>query len=487
MKVSEPVSRRVAGWALACVAALIGLGALGLAARGFDDPGVRSADVVAVAATWLVLAAVAALAPWERLPRAAPAVLAGVGLPVLAVGDRVSHLSTEPASIAYYPIAVILLLAWTGLSQRRGAALAGGVLAALALVVIAGTDGSVLPGAAVLITVPVAVAIGETLAWQNARLGRGRLVDDQRVDDLQALATSVSILRDHRTTLEHAASLLGQLANDIFHGDYVSTVLRGGNGRLVPYSVGDDPGRPGPQTATLVETAVARAEVQLVAENGSTLLVIPLVGPTEIGGAVVVRRPRETDDPFTLHLAKLFASQAGSALEQIQVIENLSEDLRRDQLTGIGNRRHAEALVDSLTPGDAVVLIDLDNFKRVNDTQGHAAGDELLQQLSNHLRDSVRDSDLVARLGGDEFVLVARDAEADAQLTANRLLAQWRDLRPDSTFSAGVAVHVRDDLPARTLELADKALYRAKERGRNQVRLDGEDPVDRFDKASARD
>jgi diguanylate cyclase (GGDEF)-like protein len=111
----------------------------------------------------------------------------------------------------------------------------------------------------------------------------------------------------------------------------------------------------------------------------------------------------------------------------------------------------------------------------------------LLQQLSNHLRDSVRDSDLVARLGGDEFVLVARDAEADAQLTANRLLAQWRDLRPDSTFSAGVAVHVRDDLPARTLELADKALYRAKERGRNQVRLDGEDPVDRFDKAAARD
>ena len=157
-----------------------------------------------------------------------------------------------------------------------------------------------LPVAAVLITVPVAVAIGETLAWQNARLGRGRLVDDQRVDDLQALATSVSILRDHRTTLEHAASLLGQLANDIFHGDYVSTVLRGGNGRLVPYSVGDDPGRPSPQTATLVETAVARAEVQLVAENGSTLLVIPLVGPTEIGGAVVVRRPRETDDPFTL-------------------------------------------------------------------------------------------------------------------------------------------------------------------------------------------
>jgi diguanylate cyclase (GGDEF)-like protein len=487
MKVSEPVNHRLAGWALACVAALIGLGALGLAARGFDDPLVRTADVVVVGMSWLVLALIAALVPWRRLPRAAPTVLAIVGLVVLAVGDRISHLSAEPAAVAYYPTAIILLLAWVGLSQRRGAALVGGVLAAIALAVVVNTEGSALSVAAVAISVPVGVALGETLAWQNARLGRGRLVDDQRVDDLQALATSVSILRDHRTTLEHAASLLGQLANDIFHGDYVSAVLRGGNGRLVPYSVGDEPGRPSGETAAMVETAVARAEVQLVAENGSTLLVIPLVGPTQIGGAVVVRRPRETQDPFTLHLAKLFASQAGSALEQIQVIENLSEDLRRDQLTGIGNRRHAEALVESLTPGDAVVLVDLDHFKQVNDTQGHAAGDELLQQLSKHLRDSVRDSDLVARLGGDEFVLVARDAEADAQLTANRLLAQWRELLPGSTFSAGVAVHILDDLPAQTLEFADKALYQAKERGRDQVRLFGEDPVDRFEKTTTTD
>ena len=64
---------------------------------------------------------------------------------------------------------------------------------------------------------------------------------------------------------------------------------------------------------------------------------------------------------------------------------------------------------------------------------------------------------------------------------------QWQDLRPDSTFSAGVAVHVRDDLPAQTLEFADKALYEAKERGRNQVRLYGPDPVDRFQNAATTD
>ena len=481
---SEPGNRHPAGWALAAAAALIGVGALSLTLRGFDDPSVSVSHVVAMGLAWLLIAALAAFVPWGRLTSGALTFLALVGLFVLVVGDRLSHLSAEEAAVAYYPAAIILLLSWVGLSRRRGAALVAAAPAALALHFIARSEGSALPVAAIAIAVPVAAALGETLAWQDERLGRGRIVDHQRVGDLQALATSVSILRDHRTTLEHAATLLGQLANDIFHGDYVSTVLQGGNGRLVPYSVGDDPERPSAETAALVETAVARAEVQLVAENGSTLLVIPLVGPTEIGGAVVVRRPRETDDPFTLHLARLFASQAGSALEQIQVIENLSEDLRRDQLTGIGNRRHAQALVDSLTPGDAVVLIDLDHFKKVNDTQGHSAGDDLLRQLSNHLQDSVRDSDLVARLGGDEFVLVARDAEDDARVTATRLLVRWRQIRPDSTFSAGVAVHAPDDLPAQTLEFADKALYKAKERGRNQVRLYGEDPVEVFERSA---
>jgi diguanylate cyclase (GGDEF)-like protein len=390
-------------------------------------------------------------------------------------------------SVVYYPVAFLLVLGWTGFSQRRGRTVLVGVVAVVALVTIVTNEHSVVPAATLALTLPVAVLVGETLGWQNTRLGQRRAVDDRRVDDLQALATSVTVLRDGRTNLDEAAELLGRLANDIFRGDYVTTVLRGGKGRLVPASRGARPEAPSPETARVVGLAIADAEVKLVAENGSRLLVIPFVGPTEIGGACVVRQSEHSDDPFNLHMARLFASQAGSALEQIQVIENLSEDLRRDDLTGIGNSRHARALVDSLTPGDAVVLIDLDHFKAVNDTRGHAAGDELLQALSTHLRDSVRDSDLVARLGGDEFVLVARDAEADALLTAGRLLEQWRHASAGSTFSAGVAVHDRDDIPAQTLKHADKALYRAKEKGRDRVSLFGEDPIDRFERRRTTD
>jgi diguanylate cyclase (GGDEF)-like protein len=274
--------------------------------------------------------------------------------------------------------------------------------------------------------------------------------------------------------MEEAAELLGSAANRIFHGDHVTTVLRATDGRLVPARVGAPGSEPGPQATSLVRQAIADGEVTVVAEDGRTqaqLLVIPLVGVAAVGGAVLVRLPKGHADPFRLHLARLFAGQAGNALEQLRVIESLSQDARRDELTGLGNRRHALDLLESLQTSNAVVLVDLDYFKEVNDTDGHAAGDALLRSLGDHLRDCVRDDDLVARLGGDEFILVARSAEADALATVNRLLGTWRSGDARTSFSAGVAVHRKDDPPAITLEHADVALYRAKQRGRDQVQV----------------
>ena len=189
--------------------------------------------------------------------------------------------------------------------------------------------------------------------------------------------------------------------------------------------------------------------MRLVAENGTTLLIIPLVGESEIGGAVVVRQPKTGDDPFTQQLAVLFAAQAGPALEQIRVIGKLSEDLRRDDKLGIGNSRHATALVQSLTPGDALVYIDLDNFGDVNEKHGHPGGDRFLREFSDLLSSSVRDSDLTARPGGDEFIFIARDAEFDALPVANRLLQAWRSLRRGSLV-LGRHRHPRRQRPART-------------------------------------
>jgi len=147
-----------------------------------------------------------------------------------------------------------------------------------------------------------------------------------------------------------------------------------------------------------------------------------------------------------------------------------------DILTGLPNRRRfAERTTEAIAnraAGDtvAVLLIDLDRFKVINDTYGHQAGDELLAQLAPRLRDLVRSDDWVGRFGGDEFaVLVRRDGRFDAAALAARLAEAWRTPLPTSEgllFTSGcigIAVASRaDDTPQRLLRDADSALYRAK-------------------------
>ena len=138
-----------------------------------------------------------------------------------------------------------------------------------------------------------------------------------------------------------------------------------------------------------------------------------------------------------------------------------------DDLTGLGNRRHVNQLLDELTPGDAVLLLDLDHFKELNDQLGHIAGDQVLADLGRYLHTTTRAGDAVGRYGGEEFVVVLRQP-SDAVTAAGRLLDGWRSLDPTVTFSIGIAVHQHDHSPWDTLALADAALYAAKAQGRNR-------------------
>ena len=141
----------------------------------------------------------------------------------------------------------------------------------------------------------------------------------------------------------------------------------------------------------------------------------------------------------------------------------------RDELTGLGNRRHASAILATLQPGDVVLMIDLDHFKAINDNSGHAAGDEVLRELGAYLRGALRDADLVARYGGEEFLVVFRDGGDSAGVVAGRLLQGWRARRPRTTWSGGLAAHEEATTSAVTLTRADLALYEAKRRGRNTI------------------
>jgi diguanylate cyclase (GGDEF)-like protein len=145
-----------------------------------------------------------------------------------------------------------------------------------------------------------------------------------------------------------------------------------------------------------------------------------------------------------------------------------------DPLTGLANRRELDLRLGRARDGDALILCDLDFFKRYNDEHGHLAGDRLLRDFSFLLRAMLRDGDFAARFGGEEFALLLPDTDADqARAVLGRLREKWALLQPGVTFSAGVAPWTTDVAADVTLAAADQALYAAKEHGRNHDRLAG--------------
>jgi diguanylate cyclase (GGDEF)-like protein len=116
--------------------------------------------------------------------------------------------------------------------------------------------------------------------------------------------------------------------------------------------------------------------------------------------------------------------------------------------------------------GDSLAVLDLDHFKELNDTAGHAAGDECLRRFAADVRATLRESDYAARLGGDEFLLVLPNAGAGAQAVVERLRRRWGAHERLVGFSAGIAIRQQDEAPTATLKRADEALYLAKRGGR---------------------
>jgi diguanylate cyclase (GGDEF)-like protein len=159
---------------------------------------------------------------------------------------------------------------------------------------------------------------------------------------------------------------------------------------------------------------------------------------------------------------------------------------RHDSMTRLSNRRHFLEQVSALLldapdrePRIAIHYIDLDRFKEVNDTLGHAGGDALIQAVATRLRDATRATDIVGRMGGDEFAIAQPiDTISDAEALASRVLAVVAepfaidDFAVVTTASVGIAVAPHDGRdPDRLIRRADLALYKSKAEGRNRSRF----------------
>jgi diguanylate cyclase (GGDEF)-like protein len=189
-------------------------------------------------------------------------------------------------------------------------------------------------------------------------------------------------------------------------------------------------------------------------------------------------------DENALRLLQIIAAQTAIAFDRARLYEELRADAITDELTQLYNRRYllerfneekARATRNRHTL--AVLMLDIDKFKRVNDSYGHDAGDVVLQDLAALVRKVVRAEDIVARYGGEEFcVLLPEIPVPEAEQVAERLRTLVERHRLPSaagvdhiTVSIGMAILARDDGDAEVFSRADLAMYQVKHRGGNHV------------------
>lgn len=199
-------------------------------------------------------------------------------------------------------------------------------------------------------------------------------------------------------------------------------------------------------------------------------------GGTRMGLLVVAGMVAGAHALAVVDSLELLAAQTAASLKMASLLREASRRADRDALTGLGNRSHFETSLSALLAAGgcpAVLLLDLDDFKQINDSLGHVAGDRLLVAVGQRIEGVLRGKDVACRLGGDEFVVVLADAsEEEAVEVAERLLtALARSLTVEHTaleISASVGVARIEDDPTveGLLQAADLAMYRAKERGK---------------------
>ncbi|HEY1366415.1 MAG TPA: diguanylate cyclase [Gaiellaceae bacterium] len=229
-------------------------------------------------------------------------------------------------------------------------------------------------------------------------------------------------------------------------------------------------------------------------DEPEALVSVPLIARSAIKGVLNIYRlgdaARFSEDEF--ELAKRFGDAAALALDNAQIRARLEHQAQTDALTGLYNHRaFHERLRRALQAASrrqtaaAVVMLDIDDFKRVNDIHGHGTGDELLRMLADTLRAAVRADDVVCRLGGEEFAVIMTSCTHESALRlARRLVRRIRQTELPAvgqvTVSVGVALGPEHAMnPRELVTCAEAAMMTAKARGKNQIMVYSEGSSER--------
>jgi diguanylate cyclase (GGDEF)-like protein/PAS domain S-box-containing protein len=229
-----------------------------------------------------------------------------------------------------------------------------------------------------------------------------------------------------------------------------------------------------PLHATMADGEERTANVYLQHKDGQRVPVTVKTVPVrnsqgEIEGAIEVFTEINTDTTFRKNL------------------DRLQKEASEDALTGVPNRKYISAMIESrlremrsvgVTFG--INFIDIDNFKHVNDTYGHAVGDEILKLLVRTVKSGLRKNDMIGRLGGEEFIIIFSDVDQNGLMVASektRMLVEASKLRlPEGdlsvTISAGATLALDSDQVETLIQRADDLMYQSKKAGKNRVTTD---------------
>ncbi|KTD20979.1 sensor histidine kinase [Legionella lansingensis] len=222
-----------------------------------------------------------------------------------------------------------------------------------------------------------------------------------------------------------------------------------------------------------------------------SFLCVPLMAQNDIYGLLyfeINQKQSPLSDENQRLLITAFAELTALALANVRLRENLRYQSIRDPLTGLYNRRYLEDFLfkqlhqaERTKASFAILMLDLDHFKKINDSFGHDAGDVVLKEIGEILSGDVRLGDIAARYGGEEFVLLLYDVDAEVakqraenfRSTISKLQVKY-GAQPVGQITASIGISVYPDdakTPAELVDAADKALYEAKNKGRNKIVL----------------
>ncbi|HEX5635228.1 MAG TPA: sensor domain-containing diguanylate cyclase [Gemmatimonadales bacterium] len=342
---------------------------------------------------------------------------------------------------------------------------------------------------------PLVLALSVVTELRGILLERQAALDDAAFQ-LRALRQVARLLSSVHSTEETEQLVLDFMAEVFFA--WWACLLRPDGGAYVPrvFRALSDRRRPSPIERDDLDRHVPAGSAALRADEVGLAQVVgsgvELVVPLDAGSermAVLMLGPRISDKPYgraELELAGTLSFAAAIALKNSELVEQLQSAASTDELTGLYNRRALEERLGAEISRSlrhqlrtSVLLLDLDRFKTVNDTLGHAAGDRLLVEVAGVLKRECRTLDVCGRLGGDEFLVILPMTRPDeAMVFVSRVkagLARLEEIHPEfgaSSASIGIAECPEHGTTVTSvMAAADAALYSAKRSGRNTVAI----------------